>query len=199
MIISAIYLAAGFSKRFGANKLLHRIEGKPMFQYTLEHLLSVRQETSLISQLIIVTQYDEIEQYTKQQSISANITGAIRIVRNTQSERGISSSLQIGLQAAGDADAYLFCVADQPYLRKETIVGLLQEFTTSNQGIGCVMFKDRYGSPTIFRKQYRQELLALQGDSGGKQIMSRNPEDIYRYQVINERELMDVDVRSISE
>ncbi|HKM22861.1 MAG TPA: NTP transferase domain-containing protein, partial [Lachnospiraceae bacterium] len=93
MTISAIYLAAGFSKRFGENKLLHEIGGKPMYQYTLGKLISILQETALISQVIVVTQYDEIEQYIVQQNtllqeVVKDNANEIQVVRNMHSERG---------------------------------------------------------------------------------------------------------------
>ena len=34
--IAVIYMASGFGKRFGGNKLLEMIEGKPLFAYGLE-------------------------------------------------------------------------------------------------------------------------------------------------------------------
>ena len=48
MKIALIMLAAGNSRRFGRNKLLYEIEGKPMYRHILEKLLIVaewREET----------------------------------------------------------------------------------------------------------------------------------------------------------
>ena len=198
MTISAIYLAAGFSKRFGENKLLHEIDGKPMYQYTLEKLISIWQEKTLISQVIVVTQYDEIEQYIVQQNTflrgaMKDNANEIQVVRNMHSERGIASSLQLGIQAAGDADAYLFCVADQPYLKKETIENFVKGYIAAGKGIGCLSWGERYGNPTIFDRKYKEELLGLSGDIGGRQIVSNNPEDVYRYEVTDAYELRDID------
>ena len=41
MKIALIMLAAGNSRRFGSNKLLYEIEGKPMYRHILEKLLIV--------------------------------------------------------------------------------------------------------------------------------------------------------------
>ena len=38
MKIAFVMLAAGNSRRFGSNKLLYEIEGKPMYLLTLEKL-----------------------------------------------------------------------------------------------------------------------------------------------------------------
>ena len=42
MKIGMILLAAGCSRRFGSNKLLYEIEGKPMYLRALERLLEVQ-------------------------------------------------------------------------------------------------------------------------------------------------------------
>lgn len=41
MKIALIMLAAGNSRRFGSNKLLYEIEGKPMYRHILEKLMIV--------------------------------------------------------------------------------------------------------------------------------------------------------------
>ena len=40
MKIALIMLAAGNSRRFGSNKLLYEIEGKPMYRHILEKLMT---------------------------------------------------------------------------------------------------------------------------------------------------------------
>ena len=42
MKIALIMLAAGNSRRFGSNKLLYEIEGKPMYRHILEKLMIVQ-------------------------------------------------------------------------------------------------------------------------------------------------------------
>ena len=43
-----------------------------------------------------------------------------------------------------------------------------------------------------FSRKYKKELLALEGDQGGRQIMQKHPEDIWMMEV-DERELRDID------
>ena len=86
--VHGIVLAAGFSRRFGENKLLYEIEGKPMYRFLTERLLHLQKKKKLQT-LIVVTQYEEIRQYAEKQGMTA--------VENRDSSRGISSSLQLGL------------------------------------------------------------------------------------------------------
>lgn len=59
-----IMLAAGNSRRFGANKLLYEINGVPMYERTLSCLLKVQEEvlkaTGTFCPVTVVTQYQEI-------------------------------------------------------------------------------------------------------------------------------------------
>ena len=41
MRLNLIYLAAGNSRRFGENKLLFQIRGKPLYRYGLERLMEI--------------------------------------------------------------------------------------------------------------------------------------------------------------
>lgn len=88
--IHMILLAAGFSRRFGENKLLYPVKGKPMYLWTMEKLEELQKE-GFAHSLVLVSQYEEILKEARRQGLTA--------VENPHSERGISSSLQIGLKA----------------------------------------------------------------------------------------------------
>ena len=67
MKIGIIMLAAGNSRRFGSNKLLYEIQGKPMFCYILDTLYDVQKnweqlpgEPESCLEVSVVTQYDFI-------------------------------------------------------------------------------------------------------------------------------------------
>lgn len=193
MKIEVIYLAAGFGSRFGSNKLLYELNGKALYQYGLDMLLSVMEDAADICGITVVTQYDEIEAYVMQQKKLHS--GTIRCVRNPHSERGISSSIQIGLLAgeASLADAYLFYVADEPYLKKETLLQMISAYTGGAKGILCMKSGTDRSNPVLFDKKYRQALLALAGDVGGKQIIARFKEDVGEFLVADKQELTDID------
>ena len=92
--IAVILEAAGNSSRFGSNKLLHIMEdGRPMSASILEAARSVDAYRK-----ILVTQYDEV----------AAMAPDFKVVMNDRPDLGISRSMQLGLKAAGDADAYMF-------------------------------------------------------------------------------------------
>lgn len=184
-----IMLAAGNSRRFGANKLLHEIEGVPMYERTLSCLLKVQEEvlkkTGEFCPVTVVTQYREIGE-------TAEKRGA-RVFYNPNPEEGISSSLKIGLKANEEADSCLFTVADQPWLTWESMMGLLEVFWESEKGMACMQSGEKRGNPCIFSEKYYDRLFFLTGDVGGKRILNAYPMDIAVYQTEHEKELEDID------
>jgi molybdenum cofactor cytidylyltransferase len=190
MKIRMIYLAAGNSRRFGSNKLYYPIEGRPMYQYGLQTLLKVLEampETSLT----VVTEFSEIAEWIKERQ---KIFGdRITVVGSPDRELGISYSIREGLKA-GEGDYYLFSVADQPGIRPETVLSLIQETIAGGYAGGYVQWQGHSGNPAIFSGALRQELLSLTGDTGGKKIL-RGRKDICRVQALEESEIQDIDVK----
>ena len=64
-MIHVILLAAGYSSRFGSNKLLHIVDGTPMYRHALETAEQFRQRYCCEPvRLIFVTAYDDIGRRT---------------------------------------------------------------------------------------------------------------------------------------
>lgn len=186
-----IMLAAGNSRRFGANKLLYKIDGIPMYERTLSCLLKVQEEvlkkTGDFCPVTVVTQYREIGE-------AAEKRGA-RVFYNPDPDQGISFSLKIGLKANKEADSCLFTVADQPWLTWESVMGLLEVFWESEKGMACMQSGENRGNPCIFSGKYYDGLFSLTGDVGGKRILNAYPMDIAVYRTEDKRELEDIDYR----
>ena len=216
MKIAMIMLAAGNSRRFGANKLLYEVDGMPMYKHVLGQLMQVQTclEEGLKSipdkygngsdarnneyigkytenlsdiecKITVVTQYKTIAETVGEQGI--------QVLYNQHPEIGISSSLKIGLNANLDADAVLFTVSDQPWLTSETIYELILKFLLSGKELACISGHGKLGNPCIFRKKYYEELLALEGDKGGKKVLMKHLEDTFIYETKNVREMEDID------
>ena len=189
MKVAMIYMASGFSRRFGEeNKLTRFLGGVAMYERGLKSLQEageILQARGWESELVVVSQYEEILE-------NAFRFGARKQVLNTQAEEGIAASIRLGTEAAKEADLYLYCVADQPNITPQTIANVAWTLGDSDRGMCCVRSGQRRGNPAAFRAKYREELLQLTGDRGGSQLFRRYPQDLFFVEV-DERELADID------
>lgn len=198
--MDAILLAAGNSTRFGENKLLYEINGKPMYRHILDMTYKLYKEGA-INRLLVVTQYKQI-----METVRKEYTGAI-IVENHNPEAGISHSIHLGIECLEmlsnyTSEACLFAVCDQPYFGMLAMRGLLKtwkEICISPQKVHILVStgKERLGNPVIFSNHYYEELKELSGDIGGKSIVMAHSEDVIRYPV-SEDELEDIDVKDLA-
>ena len=177
--IAVILEAAGDSKRFGSNKLLHIMEdGRPMVASILDAVRPLEAYKK-----ILVTQYDEV----------ASLAPDLDIVMNDRPDLGISRSMQLGLTAAGDADAYMFCVCDQPGLKTATLERLIGAYKKGTAGIVSLSWQGKMCNPKIFSSRYKEELMKLSGDTGGRQIIASHKDDILLVEAVSEDEVKDID------
>lgn len=190
MKAAIIYMASGFGKRFGQNKLLALFRGRPLYEYGLETADQaarlLREKLGWQVSLTVVSQYEEILQ-------TAAMLGA-EAVFNPDSSQGITASLRLGTSCQQeDTQIYAYLVADQPALRPETLAGFLEGFEASGRGMGCVCCGGRQGNPAAFLGRYRGALMELSGDRGGSVLMRREPDQVWTWEA-KEEELRDVDV-----
>jgi CTP:molybdopterin cytidylyltransferase MocA len=189
--IAIILEAAGNSTRFGSNKLLYIMDdGRPMAGCVMDTVCEAEKMLGGIRfgkvgefHKILVTQYEEV----------AALAPDFDVVMNGRPDLGISHSMQLGIKAAGDADAYMFCVCDQPYIRPETICSLIDEYKKGTAGIVSLSWKGEMRNPKIFSSKYRNELLSLSGDTGGRQIIAKHSDDISLMEAGSEAEVRDID------
>lgn len=123
-MIHIIYMAAGNSRRFGSNKLLHIWQGKMLYRHTLDMLSDIvssrkiNEDINYDITLTVVTQYDRI---------IADLDGRkdINTVFCGDSRLGASYTIKAGINSLMGRlkkdDWILFIVADQPYLSEKTI------------------------------------------------------------------------------
>lgn len=193
--IHLILLAAGFSRRFGENKLLYELDGRPMYQYPMEIFKTLKVVRRDIASVCVVSRYEQILEAAKENGFSP--------AENRESVKGISSSLKRGIKKsreAGKTDGteenfYCFFVADQPHLRADTVNRFLDGFLRSGKKIGCLARGDTTGNPVIFHETYVPELMRLEGDTGGKKVLKRHPEEVFLCDVGENLQLHDYDSR----
>ncbi len=162
-----LYLASGSGRRFGSNKLLYSLQGKPMFLHGLETLQKVI-STRADCDLLVISRYEAIRQAARQQNIQA--------VDSPDSQLGICHTIRAGISALGtvpEEDYLLFVVADQPYLTAASVLRLL-ETADGQTECACLCYGQQPGNPCLFSACLVPELLALEGDTGGRAVLKRH-------------------------
>ena len=166
--VSAILLAAGESKRMGKPKLLLPLGDGTVLRNTVNNLLS-----SSVDEIIVVLGANARE--TKRV-----IAGkAVKIIINPDYRQGMSTSLISGLKhVSHQAQRVMVALSDQPLIDSKTYNKLIQKSLGSDSGIVVPTYKSRRGNPIIFNTRYKEELLQLKGDIGGRELLDRHPDDI---------------------
>lgn len=186
MKIHFALLAAGRSLRYGKeDKLMEQIGGREILFLLLDKTRKIRAHWKGSTVLVVS---DEKERELDIPEVC---------VVNRHPEKGISSSIALALEAVQQqpdwqsGDAVCFCVCDQPFLKRETLEAMLEGFQRSRKGIGCI---DWNGSknPCVFQERYFPDLQSLSGDEGGKKVLKRHLDDLYRLEARKE-EVWDMD------
>lgn len=177
--VTAIIMASGSSKRMGKDKLKLKLGGKKIYQYVVDLVANYD-----FFQKIIVSQDEEILSYAKE----AGIEGYY----NQDAYMGKSSSIKIGLNKSKDTDAYIFFVADQPYLTKQSLDKILDTFKKNPAYICYPVYGKKRGGPMVFPQKYRKPLLCLEKDQGGSVLLDETSKGV----IINEeRQHIDIDTK----
>lgn len=187
--ISAIIMASGKSERMGTNKLLLEYRGMTFIENTLEKVLKEN-----FYEFAIVTSDKKVKK--KAQDYMKNLETdekKIYIIDNKKSEKGQSESIKIGLKTLGKCDGYMFFSCDQPFLTSDTIKKILQNFRT--KGITIPEYNGKRSLPVIFGENFKDELLKLEGDTGGKTVISNHQDKIKIVEIENPYEGKDIDTK----
>ena len=203
-MIHIIYMAAGNSRRFGSNKLFYELDGKPMYRHLLERLIEIKdrynklKSDSPVIDITVVTRYREILDY-------CSSIPDCHAVLSPDSEKGISYTIKAGIMAVreqkktGMQDYYMFAVADQPYLKSQSVIKLMDK-VLENKGNKRLVFSlccgDAVGNPCVFHSSLISQLLSLEGDKGGRSVAKKY--DCVYVDIADELELMDIDTLSNS-
>ena len=185
--LAAVIMASGSSSRFGKeNKLLKKIDGKTFFTKTLETVL----RSDVFSSVFVVTSYDEI---IKEAENYWNIT----CIYNENADKGISESVKKGVKAADreGADGYMFIPCDQVFLSEKTLRNLADAFVKKSDNIAAYVFEGECVSPVIFPKRFRERILKLTGDTGGREIIFENRASITEIEINDGKEITDIDTQ----
>ena len=172
-----IVMASGFSRRMGENKLRLPYRDTTLLGYTLEKLSFLP-----FYDIYICGREKWVEELTKKFNYI--------YLENKNAHLGQSESVKLGVKNS-KGEGIVFFTGDQPLLTKESILKIYYNFLKYNY-ITIPKAEGERFSPVFFPKYKREELLKLEGDTGGREVI-KNSSLIAFVEFIDKREFMDID------
>ncbi len=188
MLISAIVLAAGESRRMGdENKLLLPFRGKTVIEYTIQAVTE-----SMAHECIVVVGHEADE-----------ITGAlsnldVQVVLNEAYRSGMSTSIHAGINAANQTSiGYMICLSDMPLILpteyNALISAYLEIYKIDRKAIVVPRHQNQRGNPVIISSTYTSDILALTGGIGCREIIKHNTDHVFFHDLQLDHVLRDID------
>lgn len=182
--VTAVVLASGFSSRFGTNKLIQELAGKPLLTYILKAVQDCRFHRSIA----VVEPGND--------SVISIIPENWQVAENTGRGEGISSAVRTGLSAVdAESDAVLFLVADQPFVTSSLIEELISRFEQGGCDIVACVLEGVAVNPMLFGRSLFKELVSVSGDVGAKSILPSHRKRTCLIPVDDPDTLLDVDTQ----
>lgn len=180
---SVVVLAAGGSARMGRAKLSLELQGKTL----LENALSPVRAAGFQDVVVVLSRENE--------ELKEGIPVEYRVVINRNSREGISTSVKAGLAAVDPrSQGIFFVLADQPFVAREVYEKLMAYHRRYLPLLTWPVYEGRRGNPVLFDRRLWPELMNIEGDEGGKQIMAATPvEQTVQVEVKNSGVLIDID------
>ncbi len=169
MMISALVLAGGASRRMGTPKALLPIYGTTF----LRHIVTTIRAAG-ISDVAVVLGADA----ARIRPTMAWFNGII--VENTEWEKGQLSSVCAGLACLAEraVDGALVWPVDHPTIGPDVATDMLRAFESSGKGIILPLHAGRRGHPVLFAARMFSLLRAASLDAGAREVIHAHSEEI---------------------
>lgn len=162
--VTAILLAAGRSSRFGgADKLLAPLRGRPLALHAAKSIVDLNPARRIA---ICPDGEGDLAMLLAAQGFE--------IFANPDRDVGLSTSLRIGIEAAGEghAEAALLCLADMPFVPPVHLATLLARFQADDAPVVASSRDGAAMPPALFARSKFSELAQMRGDRGGRALLA---------------------------
>lgn len=183
MLIEAVILAAGESKRMGKPKLLLPFGEKTIIEAVVTHVIQSKADDVLV---VLGGDSEKIKEKIKHIPV--------RITVNPHYRKGMLSSAQWGFNAVQKGTrGVLVCLGDQPSIPSYVMDKVIHSFKVSKRGIVIPTFQKNRGHPVLIDVKYRSEIENLSLDTGLRGLVYNHPEDALEVEVNTPSILRDID------
>jgi molybdenum cofactor cytidylyltransferase len=183
-MIYGVLLAAGEGKRMGKVKLTLPLGNKKLIEWVLE----AAKLTPLDKYFLVVRPEDK-------DIIKIGKAWGAEIVLNPDFRKGMSTSIKKALLKINtqEAEGFFLILGDQPLITSKIINKLIKSFSPGKGEMVVPYFKDKRGNPVLFDICWKDELMAITGDVGGRVLIKAHPEKVKRVNISDKAILFDID------
>jgi molybdenum cofactor cytidylyltransferase len=181
-MITGIIQGSGFSRRMKEDKLLLEIDGIKV----VERVIKACKESKL-DNIVLIYRTSEVKEIGDKYNI--------KTVYNENAHLGQSEGLKLGVKEAESATSYMFLVGDQPLLTSAIIDKLIQEYKKTKSTILVPFYNGKKGMPMIISSIFKEELLKVEGDKGGRDIVKNNIDIVRKVYFRDEEAGIDIDTQ----
>lgn len=200
-MVRFVVMAAGQSTRMGQDKLVLPWQDTTVLGYVLQAILEAITLQKLRS-LGGASQLEGIEIYVvARHPMEAYLAEEPRRKFNSYggtwiqvpSPKPLADTIRYGLQDLNRKIHYIgFVPGDQVGITAQSLADCLQQLLQKLPDFLVPMAGDKAVSPVFFHRQYVSELLELQGEQGGREVLHRYPDRWWKYPV-EDSYFLDVD------
>jgi molybdenum cofactor cytidylyltransferase len=182
-LVAGVVLAAGTSSRLGQPKQLLTYGGRSLVRRAVEVGLAAG-----LAPLVVVTG-------AHAKDVERELRGLpVQLVHNEVYRVGQSTSVRAGVDALpADAEAVVMLLVDMPGVDEQVVQALVAAWQTTGAPLVRPTFDGRPGNPVLFAASLFPEMLALEGDEGGRPILQRHAESVHLVPTTQPGVLVDVD------
>jgi len=183
-MIYGIILAAGEGKRMGKVKLTLPLGNKKLIEWVLQ----AAKLTPLDKYFLVVRPEDK-------EIIKIGKKWGAEIVFNPDFRKGMSTSIKKALLKINtqEVEGFFLILGDQPLITSRIINKLIKSFSPGKGEIVVPYFKNKRGNPVLFDICWKDELMAVTGDVGGRVLIKAHPEKVKKVNISDETILLDID------
>jgi molybdenum cofactor cytidylyltransferase len=164
MPVSVIILAAGSSTRMGSSKQLLRWGEGTLLGHAVKTAMDSR-----AGHVLVVLGSNESAHLKALENLP------VTIVSNPDWQKGMGSSLKVGLAAAREtSEAVIVMVCDMPFVTSQHLNNIIDHFTKTSQPIVASKYEDTVGVPALFSKKVFDELSRIGDEEGARKIIAKH-------------------------
>jgi len=179
--IAGVLLAAGQSRRFGTNKLLHQLEdGTPMVVACARRLFKVLPR----SLGVVADGNSEVARLLAAEGME--------VIVNPNAASGMGSSIACAVNASADAAGWLIALGDMPSV-PEPVIAAVADGLARGAPLVAPVYRGRRGHPVGFSARFAGALRALSGDKGARDVLLENSAGLLLLETDSEGVLLDRD------